>query len=109
MTAVQLQTEAPVVTASGQQVQTLQVVVSPPPCVSVMTVLQRMSLHAPTTAVFHDISVLFGSSALPPACPKLPELHVPQHSVMFVVLQFPLTLSSVSKDCLSELGLGDME
>ncbi|KAA8591148.1 hypothetical protein FQN60_002091 [Etheostoma spectabile] len=31
VTAVQLQTEAPVVTASGQQVQTLQVVVSPPP------------------------------------------------------------------------------
>lgn len=35
VTAVQLQTEAPVVTASGQQVQTLQVVVSPPACVSV--------------------------------------------------------------------------
>lgn len=35
VTAVQLQTEAPVVTASGQQVQTLQVVVGPPPCVTV--------------------------------------------------------------------------
>lgn len=38
VTAVQLQTEAPVVTASGQQVQTLQVVVSPPACVTSVTV-----------------------------------------------------------------------
>lgn len=52
VTAVQLQTEAPVVTASGQQVQTLQVVVSPPACVSVMRMLQSSGLHAPTRAVF---------------------------------------------------------
>lgn len=57
VTAVQLQTEAPVVTASGQQVQTLQVVVSSPPCVSVMTVLQPMNLHATTKAVVHDPSM----------------------------------------------------
>lgn len=57
VTAVQLQTDAPVVTASGQQVQTLQVVVSPPPCVSVMTVLRPTSLHATIRAVFHDPSL----------------------------------------------------
>lgn len=51
VTAVQLQTEAPVVTASGQQVQTLQVVVSPPPCVSVVTVSQPTGLHAIVRAV----------------------------------------------------------
>lgn len=69
VTAVQLQTEAPVVTASGQQVQTLQVVVSPPPpCVTVTTMLQPTSLHATTRAVYFfpcPISVLFGSSSLP--------------------------------------------
>lgn len=65
VTAVQLQTEAPVVTASGQQVQTLQVVVSPPACVSVQTALRPQSLHAAATAVSHDPSLsCFGSSPL---------------------------------------------
>lgn len=54
VTAVQLQTEAPVVTASGQQVQTLQVVVSPPACVGVMRMLQSSGLHAPPRAVFFN-------------------------------------------------------
>lgn len=59
MTAVQLQTEAPVVTASGQQVQTLQVVVSPPPpCVRVMTAFTAQEIACYTTvAVFHDPSM----------------------------------------------------
>lgn len=69
VTAVQLQTEAPVVTASGQQVQTLQVVVSPPACVSVMTVSQPASLHAYNQGCSswpHLCAVLFILS--PPAC-----------------------------------------
>lgn len=67
VTAVQLQTEAPVVTASGQQVQTLQVVVSPPsPCVT--TVLQPTSLHATSRAVSHDPSLCCLVHPPSPAC-----------------------------------------
>lgn len=87
VTAVQLQTDAPVVTASGQQVQTLQVVVSPPACVGVTRVSsfacsgQGCLFFYFFIFIFTPISVPFSPPFLAEHVLQLLKLHAPQNTV----------------------------
>lgn len=93
VTAVQLQTEAPVVTASGQQVQTLQVVVSPPACVGVMRVAPFACSELGcfclfVVVVFTHLCAIRYTPFLAEHVLQLLKLHAPQNTVWCEILDF---------------------